>query len=62
MKYRVGLCKRYWKYVTVEADNENQAKRKASEIADKENEHLPSAVKEYMDYSNNIEISDVVEN
>lgn len=61
-QFRVGLCKRYWRYVTVEADNEREARSKAAPIAEKDNEHLTSSVMDYTDYNNNIEIDDIVEN
>jgi len=61
MKYKVGLCKRYWKYVEIEADSRLEARIKASEEADVDNYGLPYAVQNYADYNNKIEVSDVIE-
>lgn len=59
-KFEVGICKSYWKYFTVEAETEGQARVKACEMEEKDN--LPKDIGSgWSDWNNASHISDVRE-
>lgn len=57
--YRVGLCKRYWKYITIEAETERDAAIEARRRASKES--VRTEVDDFIDYSNPVEVDDIIE-